>query len=72
MTDYERLLLSEVAAIRQEVAAVRDDVAELRVQVAHLEAASPPQRSGLRDGGLVVSASTLGGAVLWLMQALLK
>lgn len=64
MNDFERLILEELRE-------VRDTVADLREAVARLESSEKPSPRALaRDGGLTISAATLGGGLLWLLQHL--
>jgi hypothetical protein len=62
VTDFERLILDELRDMRTEVG-------DLREAVARLEATEKPTPRALaRDGGLTISAATLGGGLLWLLQ----
>ncbi len=62
MTDFEKLILDELRDLRE-------DVTSLRESVARLEAGEKPSPRALaRDGGLTISAATLGGGLLWLLQ----
>ena len=77
MTDFERMILDELRDLRGEMRELHKEVAELREAVARLESettGATVRRSrvhpAVRDGGLTISAATLGGAVLWLIQHL--
>lgn len=62
MTDFEKLILEELRDLRS-------DVADLRADVAGLKASEPIKSRGIaRDSGMTISAATLGGGLLWLLQ----
>ncbi len=60
--DFERLILEELREIRSDVGDLRADVAALKATE------KPTPRALARDGGLTISAATLGGGLLWLLQ----
>jgi len=77
MTDFERMLIDQMREIRDELREQREQIAELREAVARLESETTgrsDRRSrfhpAVRDGGLTISAATLGGGLLWLIQHL--
>ncbi len=71
MTDFERLILEELRELRENVSDLREAVARLESEttgrVTHRRATMHPV---VRDGGLTISAATLGGGLLWLLQHL--
>ncbi len=83
MTDSEMMLeglrdlRAEMRELRRDLHEQREQIADLREAVARLESETtgrverrPRVHPMVRDGGLSISAATLGGAVLWLIQHL--
>ncbi len=64
VTDFEKLILEELRELRGAVTDLREDVARLEATE------KPTPRALARDGGLTISAATLGGGLLWLLQHL--
>lgn len=68
MTDFERLILEELRELRENVVDLREAVARLESENTDRVVRRSRVHPAVRDGGLTISAATLGGAVLWLLQ----
>jgi uncharacterized membrane protein len=68
------MLVDELRELRREQHEMREGIADLREAVARLESETTGShkrpRALMRDGGLTISAATIGGVVLWLIQHL--